>query len=148
MYAIIDEAGKQFKVTSGDTILIDRTGSPDEKTITFDRVLFVGGEGQPKIGAPTIEGASVTADVLGPAKGLSQAHRPPAEVFAGADHGDSGLISSVDYGIASTCALTAASSALKSSPKHAAKSLSQSTFSIRSIVVRYAATCAGCLFHK
>jgi large subunit ribosomal protein L21 len=69
MYAIIDEAGKQFKVTSGDTILIDRTGSPDEKTITFDRVLFVGGEGQPKIGAPTIEGASVTADVLGPAKG-------------------------------------------------------------------------------
>jgi len=69
MYAIIDEAGKQFKVTSGDTILIDRTGSPDEKTITFDRVLFVGGEGQPKIGAPTIEGASVTADVLGPVKG-------------------------------------------------------------------------------
>ena len=69
MYAIIDEAGKQFKVTSGDTILIDRTGAPDEKTITFDRVLFVGGEGQPKIGAPTIEGASVTADVLGPAKG-------------------------------------------------------------------------------
>ncbi len=69
MYAIIDEAGKQFKVTSGDTILIDRAGSPDEKTITFDRVLFVGGEGTPKIGAPTIDGASVTADVLGPVKG-------------------------------------------------------------------------------
>ena len=69
MYAIIDEAGKQFKVTSGDTILIDRSGSADEKTITFDKVLFVGGEGTPKIGAPTIDGASVTADVLGPVKG-------------------------------------------------------------------------------
>jgi len=69
MYAIIDEAGKQFKVTSGDTILIDRTGSPDEKTITFDRVLMVGGEGQPKVGAPLVEGASVTPDVIGPEKG-------------------------------------------------------------------------------
>ena len=69
MYAIIDEAGKQFKVTSGDTILIDREGTPDEKTITFNRVLLVAGEGQPKVGAPTVEGASVTADVLGPAKG-------------------------------------------------------------------------------
>ena len=69
MYAIIDESGKQFKVTSGDTILIDREGTPDEKTITFNRVLLVAGEGQPKIGSPTIEGASVTADVLGPAKG-------------------------------------------------------------------------------
>jgi|SRR5437660_1420493 len=69
MYAIIDEAGKQFKVTSGDTILIDRAGSVDEKTISFDRVLFVGGEGQPKVGSPTVEGASVTADVVGPVKG-------------------------------------------------------------------------------
>jgi large subunit ribosomal protein L21 len=69
MYAIIDEAGKQFKVTSGDTILIDRTAAPDEKTITFDRVLMVGGEGQPKIGSPTVAGASVTADVIGPEKG-------------------------------------------------------------------------------
>jgi large subunit ribosomal protein L21 len=69
MYAIIDEAGKQFKVTSGDTILIDRQGSPDEKTITFERILMVGGEGQPKIGVPTVAGATVTADVIGPEKG-------------------------------------------------------------------------------
>jgi large subunit ribosomal protein L21 len=69
MYAIIDESGKQYKVTSGDTILIDRAGSPDQKTLTFDRVLFVGGEGQPKIGTPIVAGASVTADVIGPEKG-------------------------------------------------------------------------------
>jgi large subunit ribosomal protein L21 len=69
MYAIIHESGKQFKVTAGDTILIDRTEAPAEKTITFDRVLFVGGEGQPKIGSPLVAGASVVADVIGAEKG-------------------------------------------------------------------------------
>ncbi|MGE5608437.1 MAG: 50S ribosomal protein L21 [Bacillota bacterium] len=69
MYAIIDEGGKQYKVTSGDTIDIDRLDSADQKTITFDRVLLVGGEGAPKIGTPTVNNATVTAEVLGPAKG-------------------------------------------------------------------------------
>jgi large subunit ribosomal protein L21 len=69
MYAIIDESGKQFKITSGDTINIDREFTPDQKTITFDRVLMVGGEGTPKIGTPTVANASVTADVVGPVKG-------------------------------------------------------------------------------
>ena len=69
MYAIIDESGKQFKVTSGDTINIDREFTPDQKTITFDRVLLVGGEGTPKIGTPTVANASVTADIVGPVKG-------------------------------------------------------------------------------
>src|SRR5688500_9399947 len=70
MYAIIEESGKQFKVTSGDTILIDREVSPDAKTVTFDRVLLVGGgEGAATIGAPILAGATVTADVLGPEKG-------------------------------------------------------------------------------
>jgi large subunit ribosomal protein L21 len=69
MYAIIDEGGRQHKVTSGDMLLIDREATPDTKTITFDRVLFIGGEGQPKIGAPIVSGATVTADVIGPEKG-------------------------------------------------------------------------------
>ena len=69
MYAIIEEGGKQYKVTSGDTILIDREASPDAKSITFDRVLFVGGEGTPKIGTPIVGNAKVTADVIGPEKG-------------------------------------------------------------------------------
>jgi large subunit ribosomal protein L21 len=69
MYAIIEESGKQYKVTSGDTILIDRQGSPDEKSVTFDRILLVGGEGQPKIGEPLVVGATVSADVMGPEKG-------------------------------------------------------------------------------
>ena len=69
MYAIIEEGGKQFKVTSGDTLQVDRAVEGDAKTITFDRVLFVGGEGQPKIGAPVVAGATVSADVIGPVKG-------------------------------------------------------------------------------
>lgn len=69
MYAIIEESGKQFKVTSGDTIDIDREGSPDQTTITFDRVLLVGGEGEAKVGSPLVAGATVTAEVVGPIKG-------------------------------------------------------------------------------
>ena len=68
MYAIIRESGKQFKVTSGDRILIDR-GPTDDKTITFGDVLLVAGEGSPKIGAPLVAGATVTADVIGATKG-------------------------------------------------------------------------------
>ncbi|HEY8750675.1 MAG TPA: 50S ribosomal protein L21 [Tepidisphaeraceae bacterium] len=69
MYAIIEDGGRQHKVTSGDTILIDRLLTGDEKSVTFDRVLLVGGEGEPKIGTPHVGGATVVADVLGAAKG-------------------------------------------------------------------------------
>jgi large subunit ribosomal protein L21 len=69
MYAIIEEGGRQFKVTSGDTIQIDRQVEDEQKSITFDRVLLVAGEGEPRIGAPLVSGATVTADVLGASKG-------------------------------------------------------------------------------
>jgi len=69
MYAIIEEGGRQHRVTSGDTILIDRDLGDGDKTVTFDRVLLVGGGGEPRIGAPLVSGATVTADVVGPVKG-------------------------------------------------------------------------------
>ena len=69
MYAIIEEGGKQFKVTSGDTILIDRDAKEGEKSITFDRVLLVAGEGTPRVGLPTVAKATVSADVVGEEKG-------------------------------------------------------------------------------
>ena len=69
MYAIIDQNGKQYKVSSGDRIKIDTPVDADTKTITFDRVLLVGGEGEAKIGAPVLSGATVTADVIGEVKG-------------------------------------------------------------------------------
>jgi large subunit ribosomal protein L21 len=71
MYAIIAESGKQFKVTSGDVIRIDRPlGSLTEKQdVVFDHVLLVGGEGQPKVGAPLVPNATVTGLVLRNVKG-------------------------------------------------------------------------------
>src|ERR1700683_3684447 len=67
MYAIIADSGRQYRVTSGQVIRIDR---PDEeaKSITFNQVLLVGGEGEPKVGTPFVSGATVAADVLGPVK--------------------------------------------------------------------------------
>jgi large subunit ribosomal protein L21 len=68
MYAIIDDGGRQHKVTTGDLIKIDREAT-DEKTITFDRVLLVGGEGDARIGTPLVSGASVVGDIVGAIKG-------------------------------------------------------------------------------
>ena len=69
MYAIIEDSGTQFKVTSGDRIRIDRHVNEDEKTVTFDKVLLVAGEGSPKVGSPLVSGATVAAEVLGEARG-------------------------------------------------------------------------------
>lgn len=69
MYAIIDEGARQHKVTTGDILKIDRAIGEDEKTVTFDRVLLVAGEGEPRIGLPAVAGATVTADVIGEVKG-------------------------------------------------------------------------------
>ena len=69
MYAIIEDSGTQFKVTTGDTIRIDRQVAEGDKTVTFDKVLLVAGEGQPKVGAPLLGGATVVADVIRAVKG-------------------------------------------------------------------------------
>jgi large subunit ribosomal protein L21 len=69
VYAIIDQNGKQYKVSSGDRIKLDTPLDEETKTLTFDRVLLVGGEGEPKVGAPVVAGATVTAEVLREVKG-------------------------------------------------------------------------------
>ena len=69
MYAIIDDSGTQFKVTSGDRIKIDRMVEEGTKTVTFDKVLMVGGAGAAKIGQPLVAGATVVAEVIGAVKG-------------------------------------------------------------------------------
>ena len=69
MYAVIEDSGTQIKVSEGDIIKIDtRELADDADTVKFDRVLLVApgtdGEGDAKIGAPYVEGASVEADIL------------------------------------------------------------------------------------
>lgn len=69
MYAIIDDSGSQYKVGKGDVIRVDiRDLAPDAKTVTFNKVLLIGGD-KPRIGAPYLSGASVTAELLGEEKG-------------------------------------------------------------------------------
>lgn len=65
MYAIIEDSGAQMRVESGDVIQIDLRDLPENaKSVTFDRVLALGGEGDLTLGQPYVDGASVTADIV------------------------------------------------------------------------------------
>lgn len=63
MYAIIETGGKQFKVQEGDVLFVEKLATPEGETVQFDKVLFVGGEGDVKVGNPLVEGATVQAKV-------------------------------------------------------------------------------------
>ena len=63
MYAIIETGGKQIKVEKGQEIYIEKVAGEADEIVTFDKVLFVGGE-DVKVGAPFVEGASVTGKVV------------------------------------------------------------------------------------
>ena len=64
-FAVISTGGRQVKVSPGDVVRVDRIGSTEGEKVTFDRVLVIGGDGGPQVGTPNVEGASVTATVLG-----------------------------------------------------------------------------------
>jgi large subunit ribosomal protein L21 len=65
-YAIIEDSGSQLKVEPGDKFEIDLREIKDgQTTVTFDKVLFVSGEGGVKVGTPVVAGATVTAKILG-----------------------------------------------------------------------------------
>ncbi len=63
MYAIIETGGKQYKVAEGDVIFVEKLDAEVDSTYTFDKVLVIGGD-EAKIGAPVVEGATVSAKVL------------------------------------------------------------------------------------
>lgn len=62
MYAIIETGGKQFKVEEGQAIYVEKLAVGENESVTFDKVLFVSGD-DVKVGAPFVEGATVTAKV-------------------------------------------------------------------------------------
>jgi large subunit ribosomal protein L21 len=62
MYAIIKTGGKQYRVTEGETLRVEKL-NVEGNSIKFDQVLLVGGD-QVKIGVPVVEGASVDAEIL------------------------------------------------------------------------------------
>ena len=67
MYAIIATGGKQYKVAEGDIIKVEKLGVEAGETYTFDQVLAVNND-KLIVGNPTVEGATVTASVVGNGK--------------------------------------------------------------------------------
>ena len=67
MYAIIATGGKQYKVAEGDIIKVEKLGVDAGETYTFDQVLAVNND-KLVVGNPTVEGATVTASVIGDGK--------------------------------------------------------------------------------
>jgi large subunit ribosomal protein L21 len=68
MYAIIATGGKQYTISEGDEIKVEKLGVNAGDTVTFDQVLFVN-NGTAVVGNPTVEGATVTASVIAEGKG-------------------------------------------------------------------------------
>ena len=69
MHAIIETGGKQYKVTEGDTLFIEKLASEAGQAITFDKVLAILDGDKATFGAPVVEGASVAATVVKNGKG-------------------------------------------------------------------------------
>jgi large subunit ribosomal protein L21 len=69
MYAIFTDGNRQYKVEEGQEVLVDYRDVPAGENVTFEKVLAVGGDGDARLGLPLVKGASVTAEVLGPAQG-------------------------------------------------------------------------------
>ena len=69
MHAIIETGGKQYKVSEGDTLFIEKLEAEAGQAITFDKVLAILDGDKATFGAPVVEGASVAATVVKNGKG-------------------------------------------------------------------------------
>lgn len=64
MYAVIETGGKQYKVSEGDVIYVEKLEAAENDSISFDKVLAVGEEGALNFGAPYVDGANVSGKVI------------------------------------------------------------------------------------
>ncbi|ADM09137.1 LSU ribosomal protein L21P [Parvularcula bermudensis HTCC2503] len=64
MYAVVKTGGKQFRVTPDDVIKVEKLDGQAGDIIQLETVLMLGGEGEAEIGAPTVSGASIAAEIL------------------------------------------------------------------------------------
>lgn len=67
-YAVFSDRGKQYKVSEGDELFLDRLGQKDGQ-IEFSNILLYVDDGDVKVGTPALPGARITARVLGEEKG-------------------------------------------------------------------------------
>lgn len=64
MYAVIRTGGKQYRVTEGDVLRIEKIKGEVGSDVTFNEILLVGGEGSPKVGQPHVSGAKVVGKIV------------------------------------------------------------------------------------
>ncbi len=64
MYAVLETGSKQYRVSSGDTLEVELLAVEAGQPVVFDRVLLVNSDGKVAVGAPTVSGATVVADVV------------------------------------------------------------------------------------
>lgn len=64
MYAVIETGGKQYQVNEGDVVFIEKLNAAADETVTFDKIMVVEKDGSVNVGAPYVEGATVSAKVL------------------------------------------------------------------------------------
>ena len=64
MYAVIETGGKQYQVKAGDEVYIEKLAVDADQTVTFDKVMAVGTDDGIKVGAPYVDGATVSAKVV------------------------------------------------------------------------------------
>ena len=69
MYAVIVSGGKQHRVEEGETLKLEKLNSEVGSSIDFDRILLVANGDDVKIGAPVVEGAKVSAEVVSHGRG-------------------------------------------------------------------------------
>jgi large subunit ribosomal protein L21 len=70
MYAVLETGSKQYRVTAGDTLEIERLTTEAGQSVTFDRVLMVNNDGKVSVGSPTVTGATIVADVVEHKRGV------------------------------------------------------------------------------
>ena len=69
MYAVLETGSKQYRVSAGDKLEVERLATEAGQAVTFDRVLLVNNDGKLSIGSPTVANATVVADVVGHIRG-------------------------------------------------------------------------------
>lgn len=69
MYAIVEIAGKQYKVRENDKLIVPRLSGEADDSVTFDRVLLVANDDDVQLGTPVVPNASVTATIVEHVKG-------------------------------------------------------------------------------
>lgn len=69
MYAVIRTGGKQYRVSSGDTIAVEKLAGDVGDKVDIEDILMIGGDKETKVGSPNVKGAKVTGTIVSQGKG-------------------------------------------------------------------------------